>query len=401
VVDDRAVPAPPPAAPTLDPNSAAFAADPHPIYDALRASGPVVRDAIGWSTIDYGTSEAAFHDPALTPGIDHLLVERGIGHLWGEPGRTLTDSEGATHQRLRRAVSPWFSVRRIEELRARARALVDELLADVGPTGRIDVMADLADVVPARLFCWMVGAPDADARALARLSKALLSVFTARPEMVEPVRQAKAELAAFTRELLAARARDGGDDLTAALLAAQVNGQIDEHDAFFLLEELLSASVDNTANTAALAVYTLARAPGVWARVHADPDLLGVAVEECGRFEPAIRHTIKVATAPTALADQPIDAGEFVTVRIAAAHRDPAVYERPHELDIDRVKPKPQLAFGAGRHYCLGAALGRMEVAEMVGALTVRWARAEVVGPVDMDLNTAGIVRSMPVGGVR
>jgi cytochrome P450 len=124
-------------------------------------------------------------------------------------------------------------------------------------------------------------------------------------------------------------------------------------------------------------------------------------MEECGRYEPAIRHTIKVATADTTVGDQRVAAGEFVTVRIAAAHRDPAAFERPHELDIDRVKPKPQLAFGAGRHYCLGAALGRMEVVEMVGALTSRWARAEIVGPVDMDLNTAGIVRSMPVGGVR
>jgi cytochrome P450 len=391
-----------PAVPTrvLDAGSAAFATDPHPIYDALRPGGPIVRDAIGWSTIDYASSEAAFHDAALTPGIDHLLAARGIGHLWGEPGRTLTDSEGATHQRLRRAVSPWFSVRRIAELRERARGLVDELLADVGPSGGIDVMADLADLVPARLFCWMVGAPEADAPDLARLSKHLLSVFTARPEMVEPVRAAKAELAAYTEALLAAK-RDGtGEDLTSALLEAVGVGQLDDGEAFFLLAELLSASVDNTANTTALALYTLARHPDAWRRVHEDPGLLSAAIEECGRFEPAIRHTIKVATAPTELAGQPVAAGEFVTVRIAAAHRDPAAFPQPHILDIDRVKPKPQLAFGAGRHYCLGAALGRMEVAEMVGALTTRWSGAEFRGAIDMDLNTAGIVRSMPLGGV-
>jgi cytochrome P450 len=400
-----AVPAPssatPPAVRVLDTGSASFVADPHPLYDALRRGGPLVRDAIGWSTIDYATSDAAFHDPALTPGIDHLLAARGIGHLWGEPGRTLTDSEGATHQRLRRAVSPWFSVRRIEDLRFRARSLVDELLVGVAGGGALDVMSDLADVVPARLFCWMVGAPDADAPALARLSKHLLSVFTARPEIVAPVRAAKAELGAYTAALLAEKVHARGDDLTSALLRAVDAGQLDGSDAHFLLEELLSASVDNTANTTALALYTLARHPAAWQRVHDDPELLPVAVEECGRYEPAIRHTIKVATAPTMLGDQAVAAGEFVTVRIAAAHRDPTAYPDPHAFDLGRVKPKPQLAFGAGRHYCLGAALGRMEVTEMVGALVARWASAEVLPGVDMDLNTAGIVRSMPIAAAQ
>jgi cytochrome P450 len=107
-----------------------------------------------------------------------------------------------------------------------------------------------------------------------------------------------------------------------------------------------------------------------------------------------------VATAPTVVGDHAVAAGEFVTVRIAAAHRDPLAFPDPNRLDIARVKPKPQLAFGAGRHYCLGAALGRMEVAEMVGALTARWSRAEVRAGLDMDLNTAGIVRAMPIGGV-
>ena len=163
------------------------------------------------------------------PGIDHLLEQRGIGSLWGEPGHTLTDSEGEAHRRLRQAVSPWFSARRIGLLRERTIALVDELLdgassvtstrsatsarSAVGSGAPFDVMAGLVQVVPARLFCWMVGAPEADAPDLARLSKALLSVFTATPEMVEPVRAAKVELAAYTRRLLLDAPPDG-DDLT-------------------------------------------------------------------------------------------------------------------------------------------------------------------------------------------
>jgi cytochrome P450 len=385
----------------LDPLSPEFVADPHPRFDALREVGPVVRDQIGWSTIDYATSEASFHDTALVPGIDHLLVDRGIEPLWAVPDHSLTDAEGEAHRRLRRAVSPWFSVRRIGQLRDRTRELVDELVASAPPaggSGEFDVMAGLADVVPARLFCWMVGASDDDADELIRMSKVLLSVFTATDEMVEPVRAVKAEVAEFAEELLALRRVRPADDLATALLEAERSGGIEHGDAFHLLEELLSASVDNTANTTALALLTMAQHPDAWAEVHEDPTLLGAAVEECGRFQPAIRHTIKAAVAPTTVGDVAVEPGEFVTIRIAAAHRDPAVFADPHRFDLHRDSPASQLAFGAGRHYCLGAALGRMEVTEMVGALVARWPAAEVRDGVDMDLNVSGIVRSLPLG---
>jgi cytochrome P450 len=385
----------------LDPLSPEFARDPHPLFDALRPAGPVVRDHIGWSTIDYATSEAAFHDTALVPGIDHLLVQRGIERLWAVPDHSLTDAEGEVHRRLRRAVSPWFSVRRIEMLRDRTRALVDDLVAaapDADSSEDFDVMVGLADVVPARLFCWMVGASESDAPELIRMSKVLLSVFTATEEMVEPVRAVKEEVAAFAEELLALKRVKPADDLATALLDAERTGAIEQGDAFYLLEELLSASVDNTANTTALALLTLAQHPDAWAELREDPSLLGAAVEECGRYQPAIRHTIKAAVAPTTVGDVPIGPGELVTIRIAAAHRDPAVFDDPHTFDLHRGSPASQLAFGAGRHYCLGAALGRMEVTEMVAGLVGRWPAAEVRDGVDMDLNISGIVRSLPLG---
>ncbi len=388
------------APPLLDPTSPEFVEDPHPLFDLLRPSGPVVRDRIGWSTLDYAISEAAFHDAALVPGIDHLLVDRGIEPLWAVFDHSLTDAEGDVHRRLRRAVSPWFSVRRIGQLRERTRALVDELLRDAprGSDDSFDVMAGLADVVPARLFCWMVGASEADAPELIRMSKTLLAVFTATDDMVEPVRTVKAEVADFAAELLTTRRLRPADDLATALLAAESSGAIEEGDAAHLLEELLSASVDNTANTTALALLTLAENPAAWAAVHADPMLLDAAVEECGRYQPAIRHTIKAAVAPTTLGGVDVAAGEYVTIRIAAAHRDPAVFDDPHTFDIHRRASAGQLAFGAGRHYCLGAALGRMEVAEMVGGLVGRWPVAEVRDGVDMDLNVSGIVRALPLG---
>jgi cytochrome P450 len=385
------------AAATFDPADPVFLADPHATFDALRPHGGVVRDPLGWSTISYDACSRAFLDAALVPGIDALLIERGYGPLWGVPDQTLTDSEGEAHHRLRRAVAPWFTPRRIDALRDRTRLLVGELLDSHDPSIPLPLMAQLADVVPARLFCWMVGAGEADAAILAPWSKALLLVFTATDSMVTPVREAKEQLARYTGELLAHKRKHPGDDLTTALATAAANGQITEQDAYYLLEELLSASVDNTANTAGLAVHTLAEHPEQWAAVHADPQLLEPAVEECGRFQPAIRHTIKYAVADTVVETTPVERGSYVTVRIAAAHRDPAVYDEPHVFDISRRPAKGQLAFGAGRHYCLGAALGKMEVQEIVGGLTTRWAGAEIADGAQLSIAASGHVFELPL----
>jgi cytochrome P450 len=380
----------------LDPADPVFLADPHPVYDTLRVLGPMVRDPLGWSTIDYASSSAAFLDEALVPGIDPLLEDLGFEALWGVRDQTLTDSEGSAHERLRRAVGPWFTARRIARLGDVTRGLVDDCLAVAEPGVPFPVMAGLADVVPARLFCAMVGVGVEDAETLAAWSKALLLVFTAQESMVETVRAAKRELAAYTHDLLAHKESHPGDDLASALAVAAREGSISRQEAYYLLEELLSASVDNTANTTGLAVHTLAEKQA-WGSVHRGEVPIVVATEECGRFQPAIRHTIKYAVASTEIAGTAVAQGEFVTIRIAAAHRDPVVYPDPHAFVVDRVQPKPQLAFGAGRHYCLGAALGRLEVQEMVAGLTSRWSMAEVADGARMSVAASGHVFELPL----
>jgi cytochrome P450 len=380
----------------LDPLSPEFLADPHPVFDRLRGAGDLVRDPRGWSAISYASCSAAFLDEALVPGIDPMLVALGYEPLWGVQDRTLTDSEGETHARLRRFVGPWFTARRIDRLRSYTRELVAERLAAVGPEP-FDVVDGLTNPVPAHLFCALAGVDAKDADLLAEWSRALLLVFTTSDEMVAPVRRAKSELAAYTHELLAHKRRHPGDDLATQLAERSSAGELDEQDAYYLLEELLAASVDNTANTAGMAILTLLQHPDAWAALHDDPDRLTSAVEECGRYQPAIRHTIKYAVADTEIGDAPVRAGEFVTLRIAAAHRDPAVYASPHVFDSERVPERPQLAFGAGRHYCLGAALGRMEVQEMVGGLTSRWRSARQADGADLAVHHSGHAFRLPV----
>jgi cytochrome P450 len=152
--------------------------------------------------------------------------------------------------------------------------------------------------------------------------------------------------------------------------------------------------VDNTANTVGCSIHALAQHPDAWASARRD---VPAAVEECGRFEPAIRHTIKFAVADTVLAGTPVTAGDFVTIRVAAAHRDPAVFADPHRLHVGRHQPKGRLDFGAGRHYCLGAALARMEVEEMLAGVLGRYGAATVAEGAQMEINANGHVFRLPL----
>jgi len=382
--------------PWFDPSAPEVLADPHPTYDALRATG-LAEDPLGVSVFGYRDSEAIFHDTRLRPGIGVVVEQQGTGASWGVPGRSLTDSDGPSHQRLRRALSPWFSARRVGLLQARTRALVDELLHGRGPGDELEVMAQLADVVPARLFCWMVGAPDDDAELVAELSKDLLLVFAADPRHAPVINAARERLQEYVGRLTATKARRPGDDLATALGEAVRAGTLDPGDDACLLEELVSAAVDNTAGTAALALKVLAERPDVWTALRRQPELLAIALEECGRFEPSIRTITKVTMDPVEVAGVMLDPTTFVTIRVAAVHRDPAVFAAPHEFRLDRVAEPGQLAFGVGRHYCLGAALGRMEVAEIVGGVLRRAPEIKLADGAELDVHGFGVVHRLPV----
>ncbi len=158
-----------------------------------------------------------------------------------------------------------------------------------------------------------------------------------------------------------------------------------------------SASVDNTSNTVGGAVKVLAEHPEAWFLLHERPALVPAALEELLRYETPIRHMSKFATSDTEVAGVGIPAGTFVTVRLAAAHRDAAVYDDPDRLDLTRDLPRPPLTFGAGRHYCLGSALGRMEAQEMIAGITDAAAGAALADGVDHSIVATGVVRSLPL----
>jgi cytochrome P450 len=296
------------------------------------------------------------------------------------PGRTLLASEGSEHLALRRAVMPWFTPMRVRQMRVRTRALADRLLDAVTPAGACEFMADVAQRIPGTVFCWMVGAPEEDGDQLAEWSGTLLKAFHANPDDAPAIRAASAELREYGRGLVASKRAEPGDDLTSTLLAAHDAGVVTAGDIASMLNEMLGASADNTAHSFGLAMWLLATHPEQWQRLVDDPTLIPNAVEECARFEP------RVSATPVHNAERvEFDGIEFPAeslswLNFAAANRDPLVYDDPNRFDVGRDLPKAQLSFGFGRHYCIGAALARMEVQVVVEAVTERWRNVELAG---------------------
>ncbi len=385
------------ALPFLDHGSPEFAADPHGCLRRAREASPIVHTPTGVGVLTYEGCSSVIGDPDFRPGVFEMIRRAAPNRPDRPSDRTLLGTEGDDHQALRRAVVPWFTPRRIELLRARTAALVDERLAGVATAGGCEFMDAIASPVPPTVFCWMVGCDPERGPELRQWSTIALRAFSGDPAVMDDVARAVRELRRFADELIQDKERSPGDDITSALLDAVAEGVLTLGDVRSLLTELLSASVDNTTQSMGFAVWLLVRHPSEWSAVARGAAPLDRAVEECARYEPVIRHGNHIATRDLELLGVQVPERTLVTVYLASAHRDPAVYEAPDVFDAARRPTQPQLQFGVGRHYCVGAALARMEIQEVVRAVTTNW-QAPRIGPAArVETAVTGDVRALPV----
>ncbi len=360
----------------LDSLEPGFSADPHPLYAALRRVTPVrrvrVRGLSAWLVTGYDAVRQALPHPGLSSDIrsaspavaTHPFVrsEAVIGM-----DRHMLRSDPPDHSRLRRLVAKAFTVRRIEALRPRARQIATELLAEVLPAGRADLIEDFALPLPAIVIMELLGLPTADRRQFVGWIEATVAPG---PE------QAAQALAGFVniRDYLAAQvARRSqepvqddleGRDLLGALLAARDEGdRLSQDELVSMVFLLFSAGHVTTVDLIANGALALLRNPDQLAALRADRTLLGPAIEEFLRYDGPIECVIMRFTREedVTIGGTTIPGGgEPVLVSVASTGRDPARFADPEAFDILRA-PSSHLGFGHGIHYCLGAPLARME----------------------------------------
>jgi cytochrome P450 len=343
-----------------DPMDRATAAQPFEAYRALHRSGRVHYNPkrATWVLSRHEDVRAALRDTdavTSTQGVTRFKISAPV----------LVLSDGEEHARLRKQVQPGFSKGAMASWQAMADKLAAELVADVLANPGCDVVERLAIPMPMRMIAHILGIPDGDIEQFRRWSEAGMHIVDFEPSPHGFIRSAKAvasvgALQRYFMRRFAAGGLKGSDTVLGRLLAHADDGSLTDQQLFLITMLLLIAGNETTTNLLGGMFDTLAHNPDQFALVRANPDLIGMAVEEQLRITTPIQNLYRYTRADYVVGDVTIPAGSRILLSFAAANRDPRVFEHPDEYRADR-NPRSHVAFGYGAHMCIGAPLARME----------------------------------------
>lgn len=372
----------------FDPLSDEFLADPYaflveePIFYAPAIDYYVVTRyaEIEQVFLDNGTYSAATAQlplVELVPEARQILLEGGH-----RPQPSMVSLDEPAHRRLRNPTVRAFTPRRVADMEPRIRATIAELLDAVDDSAPFDLVRALTAPLPLSMIFSFMGVPKEDWPQLKAWCGDRASLAWGRPTPEEQVHHAEnmAAYRGYLRRLVAAKADARGDDFASALLAIH-----DEDPEALAQEEIASilfslsfAGHETTNNLIGNMVRRLLEEPERWARVSADPSLVPAAVEETLRYDTSVPVWRRVTTRPVTLGGVDLPEGAKLFLWLAASGRDAAAFPEPERFDLERPNASKHLAFGKGIHYCLGAALARLEGRVALDEVLKRWPDWEV-----------------------
>ncbi len=372
--------------PTLAYEADETPADVYPRIREAQAQAPIAIGPFGPEILSHELVRTVLRDPRFTipPGMN--LAVQGItsGPLWDKIVNSLLGLEGEPHRRLRSLVSKAFTPRASARLHDTIVEVINDLIDHVAAEGRCDIVTDIARPYPVPIICALLGAPREDWEQFSLWADDIFTAFTFNPDGVDQalVMRAWGELDDYVDEMVARRRHNPTDDLLSDLIRAEDEGdRLNAAELRMLAGGLLLAGTDTTRNQLAGSIDVFVDHPEQWALLAEHPELAANAVEETMRHSPIGSGTLRTVTEDTELAGHLFPAGTLVIVNTLAANRDPAVYDDPDRFDITRTDAPSVLTFGGGIHYCLGANLARLELAEALRIVTRRMTKPSRTGP--------------------
>lgn len=349
--------------------------NPYPAYEQLRSNTPVFNDpATGlWVALDYDSVKRV-----LT---DHELFSSRLG-----PALWMIFLDPPRHTKLRALISQAFTPKSVANLEPRIVQFCHQLLEPLLKRDEFDLVADFSAHLPMLVISEMLGLPPADEPQFWRWNEVILNMsynFSGGAHaggVTDAFKAATAEMNDYLGALLAERRSEPKGDLLTRLLQAEVDGErLSQEDILGFFQGLLLAATETTTNLINNAILCFIENPGQLEKLRALPGLLPSAIEEALRHRSPLQWMFRVTRQDVELHGCRIPAGKVILAIIGAANRDPRQFPEPDRFDITR-DPNPHIAFGHGVHFCLGAALARMEARVALDYLLRNLEQIELAG---------------------
>jgi cytochrome P450 len=362
--------------------------DPYPRYHRLRALAPIHRSETvrGWVLTRYDDCNAVLRDPRFIRGYAVSLDQRRpewrqrLALARGE--RSMLNMDGPGHTRLRKLVARAFTPRSMERLRPRIEAMVDTHLDRLADAGGGDLMTELAFPLPVQVIGELLGVPEDDRppfREIVRRFTAVLELGS-NPGDLDDADAAVAEMDTYFTGLIAEVRANPRDDLLSALVAVDDAGdRLSDDELRSLASLIFIAGFETTTNLIGNGILALLRHPDELELLRKDADLFVNLPDELLRYDGTVQLTARITAQPVEIDGIVLGANEPVFPVLGAANRDPARYDHPDRLDVTRTDIRP-LAFGGGIHFCVGAALARLETEIVFRKLIGRFGDIELGG---------------------
>lgn len=347
--------------------------DPYPLYAHMRDGGAVRRigesDFYAVSSWDAVVGAIARADD-FSSNLTATMVYRPDGTVvpfvmapFGDSSHALAVADDPAHAAHRKLLLPHLAAKRIRLLETFVAETAEDLWARSAPTGRVDWMRDIANRLPMMVVARLIGVPDTDVDKLMDWGYAGTQFLEGlvSDDQLATATASVIELTGYIAEHFERAASDPRDNLLGDLAIACARGEIDDAVAMGMMITLFAAGGESTASLLGSATSILGTRPDVQRQIRENPELLDAFIDETLRYEPPFRGHYRHVVADTELCGTHLAAGSHLLLLWGAANRDPAHFDAPDEFRLDRASSRGHITFGKGAHFCVGAALARLE----------------------------------------
>ena len=385
--------------------------DPFPAYDEMRAQGDLVRGRVVYATASHAVASEVLRSPVFRVGVDAESLPPAVRRMIRlasdarHPGPAEPPSMLAVdppqHTRYRRLVSKVFTARAVAALEPRVEEIAEELLDAMSRKRSVDLVEDFAAPLPVRIIAEILGVPPSMHRQMLEWGNA--AAVTLDPMLTyrsfRGAAVALREMHGWLDQHLRAVRRNPGDDLLSKLATLDDEGEhLDDVELRATALLVTGAGFETTVNLIGNGVAALLANREQLDVLRAEPSYWENATDEVLRYDSPVQVTVRHAAAETTVASHAVPRGQFITLMLGGANRDPAVFGDPHRFDVRRENAREHLGFSAGIHFCLGASLARLEGATALRMLFDRFPDLALDGaPVRRQLRVLRGFERMPV----